>query len=230
MLLPRNRPDTWNNLYIFWVILQEFQARGDKEILIVYDIDDFAWPLADSLARKGGFAPEDAEFTFRITDNPKLTQEQQQYLISEFGNAKNFMNIPFYPGVTEIMRPCELSKRVKVKINSNSFSQQISGLKTEQLLAIVPGLKAEDIRMNLVNYAAAKQKSLQDHITLLGEDSPYNVAMSDALCAMMPRKPGWTTHPDSCQIMAGKRVRIFENLERINQFAYDCSKYILEHS
>ncbi len=224
---PRNR---WADLPIFQAVLREFLTRDDREILIVYDVDDLMWPLVDSLARRGGFSPEDAEFTFRITDNYKLTPERQQYLIREFGVADNFRNIKFFPGVEQILLPCQLSSRVHVKINSNSFSEEISELKTEQLLAAVPGLKRENIQMNLVTYAEAKRKNLQQHITFLGEDSPNNVAMSDALCAVMPRKPAWTTHPDSLQIMTGKRVRVLEDFYAITQFVYDGTKYILEHS
>lgn len=217
-------------LRAFHLITQEFKLRGDEEVLIVYDVDDLLWPLVTSLAQKGGFEPEDAEYTFRITDNPKLTKEQQQFLIDEFGKAENFKDIQFYPGVEDIMRPCSLSPRVKVRINSNSFSEEISEQKVRQLLARVPGLTMDNIQMNLVSYAEAKRKNLQQRITLLAEDSPYNVAISDALCAMMPRKPSWTTHPTSHQVMVGKRVRVFDSLLEINQFAYDAAKFILEHT
>lgn len=229
MEVQTNTSGRWSysaDLSIFQAMWRDFVARKSREVLVVYDVDDLMWPLTIRLAQRGGIDVERVLSNFTIRGNPLLTPEEQHYIIDGFGKVESFRDIQFYDGVQDILKPRELG--AKVVINSNSFSQEISEAKTEQLLAAVPGLGLSDIQMNVINYSGAQSKALHRDIAFLAEDSPHNVAKSDALCSVVPSYMNWAVCPSAIQTMLGKRVVARSTLTEINQFIYDGTRYIVE--
>lgn len=203
-----------------------FAQLQQEQPVIVFDVDDVLWPLIHRVAKRGGLNPAKCTAIFKIRDNHLLTKAEQDYIIESFADAKVFENIPFYPGVANILRPQELG--AIVRINSNSFSEEIAALKTEQLLAAVPGLKLEQIQMNITDHDGAHRKPLAPETTILVEDSPSNVRLSPALLNVMPSNLAWTHCANAVQTMAGKRVAWRPNLLQINALLYQLTAVIMK--
>lgn len=210
---------------LFLKIARMFAKLHQEQPVIVYDVDDILWPLIHYVAKRGGIDPARSTAIYSIYDNPQLTRAEQDYLVASFAEASVFENIPFYPGTAEILRPQELG--AIVKINSNSFSERIAELKTMQLLAAIPGLKPEQIQMNIIDHSNAHRKPLDPTTTVLIDDSPKNVRLSPALINVMPRNITWSYCADAVQTVCGKRVVWKPNLLQINQFVYQLTACIM---
>lgn len=198
---------------------QRFHASEQKIPHVVYDADDVLWPLIHVVARRLRIDIKRASAIFSIRDNPKLSTKEQQAIISAFADPSYFQNIEFYPGTAEILRPRELG--AKVSINSNSFNQQIADLKREQLLAAIPGLQPEDLRMNIIDYGGTHHKKFAPDTTILVDDSPHNIALSPAIVNYMPMTVRWAWSPTALDMVAQKPVIWKPDLIAINQHVYD---------
>lgn len=209
---------------LFERIASEFRMRGQKYPWMIYDADDILWSLMTVVSQRLGIEFERCTRIFSITDNYLLTPEEREQILTAFEDVSFFQNMQFYPGVKEIMRPTELG--AKVGINSNALTQDIGDTKTDQLLATIPGLRVEDIQMNIIDRSKNKKKPLSPDITSLSEDSPYNVALSEALINVMPRTIPWAYYPSSIQIMQNKPVIWKNNLQEMVDFNYRLVEYL----
>lgn len=207
-------------------VARMFAKLPQKQPVIVYDIDDVLWPLIHHIARRGGIDPARSSAIFSVYDNQLLSSSEQEYIIQSFADATVFEKMSFYPGAADILRPQELG--TIVRINSNSFSERIAELKTEQLLALVPGLKPEQIQMNIVNHSSAHKKPLTSDTTILIDDSPKNIHLSPALVNVMPKNLAWSYCPDAIQTVAGKRVVWKPNLQKINEYVYQLTSIMMK--
>lgn len=212
-------------LWLFERIRQRYLALGQEEVLAVYDADDILWMLMRRVTQKLDLDWWTATAIFSIRDNRLLTPYQQDAILDAFGNPKMFENIKFLPGASEIMRPCELG--AKVKINSNAFNEKIAELKAVQLLAGIPGLKLEDIQMNIISRKDAKKKPIDPRTTIFVDDSPHNTAKSPALLNIMPKYMPWSCCPQAILEINGKPTVWRKDLITINQLVYDLTKYLI---
>ncbi len=209
-------------------VLQEFIRRGFTEILIVYDYDDLLWPLMKRVCARLGINHRRATQVFRIYDNHLLTRAEQEAIIAAFAEPSFFQDIQFYPGIEDITRVVELG--AKLEINSNSFNQPIADLKTEQLLAAVPNLRPEQIRMNIINHSTSDRKPLQPQTTIFYDDGPHNILLSEAILNGVPSKMLWSNHPSvvAQYRQQHKYVRSCHDLQEMTQLAYDVTEFLVK--
>lgn len=210
---------------LFERIRQRFLESGQEEVLAVYDADDVLWMLVMRVAERLGLDWKAVTAVFAVRENKRLTPYQQDAVLEAFGDPRMFEDIQFLPGAAEIMRPLELG--AKVKINSNAFNEKIGELKFAQLLATIPQLKPEDIRMNIISESSAKKKLIDPKTTIFTDDSPHNVAMSPALINVMPKYMPWSWCPQALLEINGKPTVWRKDLPAINQFVYDLTKYLI---
>jgi len=204
-------------------ICKEFQKRmleTHQDVpLVVFDCDDFLWKMMRRIAFYLGIDFQTATAVFAIKENKLLTPEQQDAILTAFADERYFQNIAFEPGVADILKVCELG--AEVKINSNAFTEKIAEAKFYSLLAVIPGLKPEQIQMNIVSAGpSAQRKTTDPRTTIFGDDSPYNIALSPTLLGIVPKDMPWSISPEAVKIMQGKRVFCAENLEHANQLIY----------
>ena len=206
-------------------VKREFRERGG-ELLIAYDVDDILWSLMSVVSRYLSIDLERCLATFGIHDNTLLTPQEQDAVIAAFSNADLFREMKFYSEAIDILRPMELG--AKVIINSNSYNDEIADLKREQLLAIIPNLRKEQLCMNIVGEGKdVKHKKFNPDTVIVVDDSPFNVAMSPALVGVMSKWIPWSCSPEAKQAVRGKRVVWKNNLAEINDFVYDLTKQLV---
>lgn len=199
-------------------LCQRFAAQEQEQPLVVYDIDDVTWLLEKAIADDLGIDLDRFLSTFSVRDNAALTSEEREKIIAAFGNAKYFENIQFMPGVENVLAPEELG--AKVMFNSNAFSERIGELKKEQILAAVPGLKPEQVQINIISYGTTHKKELNPATTILVDDSPFNIALSPALINVMPAWMPWSYSSEALTQMVDKPVAWRDTLDEINDFVY----------
>lgn len=204
-------------------ICKEFQKRmleTHQDVpLVVFDCDDFLWKMMRRIVLHLGLDFQTATAVFAIRENKLLTPAQQDAILAAFADERYFRNIVFEPGIADILKVCELG--AEVKINSNAFTEQVAEAKFYSLLAVVPELKPSQIQMNIVSAGpSAQRKTMDPRTTILGDDSPYNIALSPALLDIVPKDMPWSISPKAMEIMRGKRVFCAENLEHTNQLIY----------
>lgn len=199
-------------------LCQRLTEEERKRPLVVYDIDDVTWLLEKAIAEDLGIDLDRFLSTFSVRDNTALADEEREKIIAAFGNPKYFENIQFMPGVENVLAPEELGARVI--FNSNAFGERIGKLKKEQILAAVPGLKPEQVQINIIDYSATHRKVLNPATTILVDDSPFNVALSSALINVMPTWMPWSYDSKALTRMADKTVAWRDSLDEINDFVY----------
>jgi len=194
------------------------ETRQDVPV-VTYDCDEILWKLMRRLAPEIGLKFEDVTAVFAVSENYRLTAEQKQVVLSALADTKYFRDIMFEPGTADILKVCDLG--AEVVINSNAFTEEIAETKYYQLLAAIPGLKPDQIKMNIVCAGESAQRKIVDsRTTIFADDSPYNVAMSPALLSIIPRDLPWSICPRAIEVMRGKRVFCAENLVHINRLIY----------
>ena len=195
-------------------------GRTNKlDLKVVFDVDDVLWSLGGAIAQHFGIEPERYFHHFKVTENEKLSKQEQEAIIAAYADAKFFQEIKFFSGIEDILRPRELG--VTVKIKSNSFSERIAELKIQQLLAAIPGLTEDDIQMNIIDYSRTHGKTIDNDATIFVDDSPFNVATSPAKLNIMPDLGGWNSDAAAQELVRNKAVLYAKDLNEINQLIYD---------
>ncbi len=200
----------------FEELRNKFQTLGQDRPLVVYDVDDIMHLLEYRILADLGIDAKRCLATYSIRENNLITPEEQDAFIAAFSNSKYFHEIEFLPGVERILEPCQFG--AEVQIVSNAFSEDISHLKSEQLLAVVPGLKPEQIVMNIIGYGGAHQKELDQHTTILHDDSPFNVEKSPALVNVMPTWMPWSHSKEAIEQLSNKPVTWRKDLNAMVDF------------
>lgn len=193
----------------------------NSNLLILYDIDSVLWPLEERVARGVGVDVPTVTFTYNYYKNPKLSHEQKEQAIRIVSDAKTFADIDFFPGIENIMKPCECG--AEVGIITNSLTSEISATKIEQLLAAVPGLKPEHITARITGLGDFKKSFPTNRPLVVVEDSPYSVSHSPAKVNVL-RTLGWNSSPEAVEVMTGKNVVWLPTLSDINEYVYAYAK------
>lgn len=163
---------------------------------IVYDVDDVLWPLVDRVFARLGI-PLEKETDFNFKSNPILTDDEKQAILAGFSDPHTFDEMNFYPHLPEILQVEELG--AKVFINSNSYSNEIIERKRAQLQNQLPDFPSERLTFNLIKEQADK-KQIRANTFVFVDDSPYNIALSDALVNILPKK-NWNTTKAARKLM-----------------------------
>ncbi len=206
-------------------ILRQFWESGQEKPVVIYDVDDTLWSLMHVVCKRLEIDFERATAVFSIRDNPDLTPDEQDRIIAAFADESYFEEMEFFPGAEEILAVCELG--AEVGLNTHSFTQPIADWKIPQLLDHITGLKREQIQSNIIDHSQARQKVLDPRTTILAEDSPHNVAMSQALVNLMPLNIGWTYSPTSKILMRDKCVVYRPDLREMNDFIYELVRLMM---
>lgn len=193
---------------------------------IVLDCDDILWPFVGRIVQELG-VDVSIWTEFYATRNshwsPELIARANELLM----DSDVYRDIQFDTGIKDILRPEELGARVL--INSNSPSAEVNELKTEQLLAAVPGLKPENLQFNIIEVNSVSNKTLGPQTLIFIDDNPYHIAASTAPINVMRRWP-WNTSNSAKQVLASKRrVIMFDSLSDINRFIYYRTKIFLRN-
>lgn len=169
---------------------------NSESLEIVYDVDDVLWPLVDRVfARLGIPLEKETDYDFKL--NPVFTDKEKQDILAGFSDPHTFDEMNFYPNLPEILQVEKLG--AKVFINSNSYSSEIIERKREQLQKQLPDFPSERLTFNLITGQADK-KQIRSNTFVFVDDSPYNIALSNALVNILPRK-NWNTTKAARQLM-----------------------------
>lgn len=207
-----------------------FRISGQQEFIITYDQDEFLSRLMGPITSDLGLDFQKATAVYHIRENANLSVQECEAILAAFANPKYFQNLQFYDGAENIMLPCELSSTkltVKVGINTHSFTETVAALKTSQLLDFIPGLRPEDIQSNVISASDALRKSHARIPTILGEDSPYNVAISPARVNFMPETIPWACNDMARKIVDGRPTIWLTDLNAINRYVYELVEAVL---
>lgn len=185
-----------------------------EKLKVVYDCDDVLWDLNTRVARLKGIDPN-CLVNFAMLENEALSMAERQAMLAGFRDAKSFEAIEFYEGADNILGAEELG--ATVMINSNAYSAAIAELKKQQLTQLLPEMKQEHMRIQVIDPDGACHKEIERDLFIFVDDSPFNVALSEAKINIMPRRL-WNVTPKAKEIVCDKNVIWIDDLVKINQF------------
>lgn len=177
---------------------------------IVFDVDDTLWGLNAKISKKLNI-PSEKLTIFSAMDNQNLTMTERKALLNAYADAKSFENIEWYDGIERIL---QLEKYgVEIHINSNSATNEIIKLKREQLQQILT-LSDDRLHFNLISMKQATKKELDTDTFILIDDSPHNIALSNAKYNIMLMHP-WNTSAEGKKSLCGKTPIYYDSLNKI---------------
>lgn len=162
---------------------------------IVYDCDDVLWPLTKVIDDKL-HVDYKKHTSFKLQDC-LLSEEEKDAFNEEFHDPDNFKNMPFYDAVPGIVDVHNLG--ANVIINSNCFNAEIAKQKRSELKALLPFIRTSDMHINVVT-PHTNRKTIGQDVLAFVDDSPYNIAPSEALLNVVPQKP-WNTTSAAKKVM-----------------------------
>ena len=187
---------------------------GEKLLKVVYDCDDVLWDLNTHVANLKGIDPN-CLVNFAMLENEALTMPERRAMLDGFRDAASFVDIKFYDGANEILRAEELG--ATVMINSNAYNAEIAELKRQQLARLLPEMAPEKMRINVIDPDGACHKEIERDLFIFVDDSPFNIALSEAKINIMPTRL-WNVTPKAKEIVREKNVIWIDDLTKINQF------------
>ena len=187
---------------------------GVKLLKVVYDCDDVLWDLNTHVANLKGIDP-DCLVNFAMLENEALTMPERRAMLDGFRDAASFVDIKFYDGANEILRAEKLG--ATVMINSNAYNADIAELKRQQLVRLLPEMAPEKMRINVIDPDGACHKEIERDLFIFVDDSPFNIALSEAKINIMPTRL-WNVTPKAKEIVREKNVIWIDDLTKINQF------------
>ncbi len=187
---------------------------GEKLLKVVYDCDDVLWDLNTHVANLKGIDPN-CLVNFAMLENEALTMPERRAMLDGFRDAASFVDIKFYDGANEILRAEELG--ATVMINSNAYNAEIAELKRQQLARLLPEMAPEKMRINVIDPDGACHKEIERDLFIFVDDSPFNIALSEAKINIMPTRL-WNVTPKAEEIVREKNVIWIDDLTKINQF------------
>lgn len=185
-----------------------------EKLKVVYDCDDVLWDLNTHVALLKGIDPN-CLVNFAMLENEALTMPERKAMLAGFREPESFVDIQFYDGASEILAAEELG--ATVMINSNAYNEAIAELKREQLVKLLPQMAPEQMRINVIDPNGACHKEIERDLFIFVDDSPFNIALSEAKINIMPRRL-WNVTPKAKEIVRGKNVIWIDDLAKINQF------------
>lgn len=199
-----------------------FGSTDQKPPKVVYDVDDVLWPCTQVVYDKLGLKSAPQE-DFHIDNNPHLSAEEKAKLSQAFADVSNFTQMPFYSAARDIFKVEELG--AEVEINSNCYSKAILKAKHEQLTQLFDSDLESKLKLNLVT-PHSNHKHIPKDVLIFVDDSPYNVAGSDAKYNLVPRRP-WNDNPKMRKIAQKGGKIILDNLETLPETITDRQQYII---
>lgn len=187
---------------------------GEKLLKVVYDCDDVLWDLNTHVANLKGIDPN-CLVNFAMLENEALTMPERRAMLDGFRDAASFVDIKFYDGANEILHAEELG--ATVMINSNAYNADIAELKRQQLRKLLPEMAPEKMRINVIDPDGACHKEIERDLFIFVDDSPFNIALSEAKINIMPTRL-WNVTPKAKEIVREKNVIWIDDLTKINQF------------
>lgn len=188
--------------------------KGKKRA--VFDVDDILWGLNEKVAEILGY-DGNLITNFSIRKCTKIDADTQEKIIALYGNINTFKEMKFYEGVEDLLRLEEAG--VEVSICSNSMTKDIAISKTEQLLRKIKGLREEQLQMNIISEKTHHQKDIKSGIWVLVDDSPYNIAASEAEIDIMRPHP-WNQSPEGKEIYKAKHPIFIPTLIETVDYIY----------
>lgn len=181
---------------------------------VVFDIDDTAWDLNGRICNMFGINMSLIEH-FYIKYNDKLSEEQKKILLENYSNPEMFKNIEWYDGFTGIFDLEKLG--CEVFINSNCNTEEVREVKQYELVDKL-GFNHDRVILNVVSNT--KHKDLGNDIYIFVDDSPFNLAKSEAKYNIALKKP-WNTSESGKEIIGDKDViycdTLIEAIDIINK-------------
>lgn len=190
---------------------------GEKLLKVVYDCDDVLWDLNTHVANLKGIDPN-CLVNFAMLENEALTMPERRAMLDGFRDAASFVDIKFYEGANEILHAEELG--ATVMINSNAYNAEIAELKRQQLTRLLPEMAPEKMRINVIDPDGACHKEIERDLFIFVDDSPFNIALSEAKINIMPTRL-WNVTPKAKEIVREKNVIWIDDLTKINQFVHE---------
>lgn len=208
-----------------YVIVPKHYKVNPETVYIVYDVDDTLWDFVGKLCQILGI--DYSEWTeFYITKHTMWSQVVKDAVCELLSDERMWQNMKFYDGIKDIMRPCQ-DFGVNLQLNTNSNSISIQDSKRSQLLAAIPGLRDENLKLNIIIPNQPSVKTLPDNTAIFVDDNPYHIAGSTARFDVMPKCP-WNTSKDGLTVLGNRPVTKLDNLQQINDFVYRRVKFYLE--
>lgn len=198
-------------------VLRRFRKAGHTEIVTLVDCDDFLHPLLEPACRATGVDYERASMEFDLSKNSHITAEEGARLAAAFGDPEMFRNMQFYPGAERLLEIQRAGAKLTVK--SLSYSEEIGELKRVQLPKGIPGLKPEQIEINVVTHEKSLKKAIPAGTTLALDDNPYIIAESEALVNLLLGKAPYATSPSARRMMRDRFVVTLPDLNSIIDYA-----------
>lgn len=155
------------------------------DLAVFYDVDDTLWSVNPCVAREIGIDHELLD-EFRTRENTHLTAAQIEKVIAGYSAVETYETAPFFDGVEKIL-DLENELGVKVRIVSNSYSPEVAEIKRRRLLERIPGLTEEHLFLHVTSPEQTHKKVWPFAPTVLVDDSPYNVASSQAIHNFVPK-------------------------------------------
>ena len=178
---------------------------------IAFDIDDILWPLNIHICEKHGINYDDIT-EFKVPRNIGITEEERNILMNEYHNVKVFKQLKFYDGAQRIRSIMDNGH--DVWIFSHSLSQDIVDVKIERLTKEL-NIPENKIICSIINKEqVTKEKELPNDLDYFIDDSPYNIAKSNAKENLLIRTP-WNCSSNAKKIMSGKVYKYFGDLNKV---------------
>lgn len=149
-------------------------TEPDKDINIVYDMDDVLNNLNEAVFGRLGLLDELKELKyFDIRKNEHcLTSEQMTQVISEYSKLETFEKTVASDGIERIVDVEKIDPRVKVWIYTQKFSKELNKFTIDFIKENIPGLSDE--RIVIVNSKHKKKRF--ENAAIIVEDSAENIA------------------------------------------------------
>ena len=177
-------------------------AKTATKYKVIYDVDDVLWDLNGYVLRQLGIPPE-RHVMYDVSQGPLLSATERQDILASFKDPAIFENIDFYPGADEILAVEALGG--EVYIHSNNFNSAIAEHKRRQLRQLLPAMNPQRINLSIINHSTNTKQLLEDVLIFI-DDSPYNVAKSQALVNIMPNKCYNTYPSEAAKVVASGKV------------------------
>lgn len=154
--------------------------------LIVFDMDDVLWSINKKAARMTGI-PAEKLTVFNTMANPNLTDEEKSAMLAVYNDLRLFEDIEFHEGMISLVNDLYHNyPQYETRIISNCTTAAIRECKYEQLRRRID-LPKSQIELHVIDkWAQSFEKKLPSGMFIFVDDSPYNIALSDARHRIMP--------------------------------------------
>lgn len=157
-----------------------------KRKIIVFDMDDVLWNLNKKASRMAG-VPIEKITDFHTMTNPNLTDAEKLAMSDAYTSLELFENIEFYDVMIRLINGLyEDYPQYDVRIVSNCSSEIVRKYKYDQLCRVC-ALPESQIELHVIDMRfGGLTKRLPSGMFIFVDDSPYNIALSDAKHRIMP--------------------------------------------